>query len=206
MKLTRQLLIFDLDGVLVDETKIMHYDSLIHSISKYNPKFELTSEMQAVMETAMTSKTKINRMIELGAPIDRDTILQIINYKASITSRVIDNLEINDKLVSVLSQLHEHSNLAVASNSHSDTVDRIIHQVGLGKIISFTIGNDLVRNTKPHPEIFWACMSHFGYLPNESVVFEDSPQGHEAAIASGARLEKVKDSNHLITILEEKYV
>ena len=206
MKINRQLLIFDLDGVIIDSTKRMHQDTLISSILEYNPKFELDEKAQALMDTSLTSKTKIDRMIEMGMSIDDSTINQIIAYKQRLTNHAIDNLEVNEELVSVLSQLCEHSVTAIASNSHSETVDRIVHQIGINRLIGFTIGNDLVHNTKPHPEIFWACMSHFGYYPSETVIFEDSPQGRDAAISSGARVEDIDNNAHLISILKDKYV
>lgn len=206
MKTNRQLLIFDLDGVIVDSTKQMHEDTLISSILEYNPKFELDERAQALMHTSLTSKTKIDKMIEMGMSIDKSTIDQIIAHKQMLTNHSIDSLEVNEELASVLSQLREHSVTAVASNSHSETVDRIVHQIGIGRLIGFTIGNDLVQNTKPHPELFWACMSHFGYYPSETIIFEDSPQGLEAAVASGARVEDVDNNAHLISILKDKYV
>lgn len=206
MKITRQLLIFDLDGVLIDETKKMHYDTLIESIKHYNKDFVVTLEAEAIMNTSKTSKIKIAELIKAGSSIDPDTIFSIVNHKQRLTNHQIDKLDTNEKLISLLSKIHEHSPMAVASNSHSFTVDRILQQTRLDQFISFSIGNDLVRNTKPHPEIFWDCMSHFGYLPEETVIFEDSEQGQQAAIASGARLEKILDNNHLLEVLEKKYV
>lgn len=206
MKLTRQLLIFDLDGVLVDETKTMHYDALIKAISIYNPTFEVTKEAQEIMETSLTSKQKLAQLSQAGCPINQDTLSNIISEKLKITNHFINNLEENEKLIALLSKIREHSQMAVASNSSSETVNKILHAVGISQFISYVVGNDMVINNKPHPEVFWSCMSELSYFPDECVIFEDSPQGQAAALSSGARLEKINNNNHLMSILEEKYV
>lgn len=56
-------------------------------------------------------------------------------------------------------------------------------------------GEDVVK-TKPDPEIFFKCMRYFNVMPKETVIFEDSDIGIEAAKDTGAwiiRIEKWAD-------------
>mgnify|MGYP002772796152 FL=1 len=54
----------------------------------------------------------------------------------------------------------------------------------------FITGEDVV-NSKPDPEGYLKAMAHFGVTPAETMIFEDSGPGLEAARASGAAVYKV---------------
>lgn len=55
----------------------------------------------------------------------------------------------------------------------------------------FITGEDVVRS-KPDPEGYLKAMAHFGVTPAETMIFEDSGPGLEAARASGATVYKVE--------------
>ena len=50
-----------------------------------------------------------------------------------------------------------------------------------------------VPRKKPAPDGFLLAMEHFGISPENSLIFEDSPEGIAAARAAGAPFLLVKD-------------
>jgi dTDP-glucose pyrophosphorylase len=60
------------------------------------------------------------------------------------------------------------------------------------------VTNDDIKNPKPHPEIYWKAMSMMGFLPDETLIIEDSPQGLLSAHRSNATVLRVKNSKDLV--------
>lgn len=200
MKNSKELLIFDLDGVLVDQTTSMHHDALLESILKYNPNF-FVDGAEEIMNTSLTSIEKISRMNSMGLGIEH--VEEVLKNKKIITDFQIDNLPFNGILADTLDNITQAYTVAVASNSHTQTVERVLDSVGILDCVDYFVGNDMVKNNKPHPEVFWKCMSELGFLPKDTSIFEDSADGISAALASGAgTVITVRDNYDLLYILE----
>jgi dTDP-glucose pyrophosphorylase len=56
------------------------------------------------------------------------------------------------------------------------------------------VSNEDVKNPKPHPEMYWKCMTNLSILPNETLIIEDSPVGRLGASLSGAKTYFVESS------------
>jgi dTDP-glucose pyrophosphorylase len=59
------------------------------------------------------------------------------------------------------------------------------------------ISNEDVKNSKPHPEMYWKAMSMMGVLPEETLIVEDSPPGLLAATRSRAHILRVNNPQDL---------
>ena len=77
--------------------------------------------------------------------------------------------------------------LAVASSSPHSWVDTHLARLGLADHFDVIICRDdvLPGRTKPHPDLFLKVLEEFGISADEAVVFEDSPNGVNAARAAG---------------------
>ncbi len=53
------------------------------------------------------------------------------------------------------------------------------------------LSNEDVKNSKPHPEIYWKAISEIGVLPEETLIVEDSPYGLLAASRSNSHILRV---------------
>ena len=60
------------------------------------------------------------------------------------------------------------------------------------ELFEFIISAEDVKNKKPDPEGFIKAMDYFNIIPENTIIFEDSNVGIEAAIKSGANVLKVK--------------
>lgn len=77
--------------------------------------------------------------------------------------------------------------LAVASSSPHSWVDTHLSRLGLADRFDVIICRDDVPpgRTKPHPDLFLKALEVLGLQADEAVVFEDSPNGVNAARAAG---------------------
>jgi HAD superfamily hydrolase (TIGR01509 family) len=77
--------------------------------------------------------------------------------------------------------------LAVASSSPHNWVDAHLARLGLAHRFNVIICRDDVPpgRTKPHPDLFLKALDAVGVEADEAIVFEDSPNGVNAARAAG---------------------
>lgn len=77
--------------------------------------------------------------------------------------------------------------LAVASSSPHSWVDTHLTRLGLADRFDVIICRDDVPpgRTKPHPDLFLKALDALGVKSHEAIVFEDSPNGVNAARAAG---------------------
>jgi putative hydrolase of the HAD superfamily len=80
-----------------------------------------------------------------------------------------------------------HMKLAVASSSPHSWVDTHLTRLGLfHQFDTIICGDDVAPGrTKPNPDLFLKALDQLSVQANEAMVFEDSPNGIEAANAAG---------------------
>ena len=66
------------------------------------------------------------------------------------------------------------------------------------------IGNDEVKNPKPHPETYLVTFEKLGVEPCECLIIEDAPPGIASARASGAFVIEVRGPEDVNLALFEK--
>ena len=115
-----KLIIFDLDGVLVDAKEI-HYEALNKALSNVDEKYVINREEHISTYDGNTSVTKLSLLSKnKGLPYElHDTIWE---DKQNITIKMIDELEKDERLIKVLKQLKDEGYiLACATNSIRDS-------------------------------------------------------------------------------------
>lgn len=184
-----KLIIFDLDGVLV-EAKNIHFDALNEALGS-------TYKISWKEHLSTYDGLKTNQKLEIltdrkGLPVE--THKSIWETKQKITLQRLKELNPNEKLQSVMSSLVDDGyKIAVCSNSIRKTVLTVLSKLGLMEFMDYIISNEDVRNSKPHPEMYWKAISMMGVLPEETLIVEDSPYGLLAASRSKAHILRVKD-------------
>jgi HAD superfamily hydrolase (TIGR01509 family) len=184
----KKLLIFDLDGVLVD-TKDIHYNALNQALNKCNYNSIPYDEHLARFDGKST-KEKLE-MLTTEMRINRFDVQKIAELKKQITQGLIlMNIKPSTRMASDFTLLkHEHDcKIAVASNAIRETVVACLERLGVINYVDYFVSNEDVKYHKPHPEIYWNCMQRFGAVPANTLIVEDSAVGRQAALASGAHV------------------
>lgn len=192
-----KLIIFDLDGVLV-ETKELHYESLNKAISEIDIKYIITLDEHHNKYDGLPTDVKLKMLTdEKGLPEKYHKII-FDNKQKNTFDLIREKITRDERLVSVLKYLKEEGYLIYcASNAIRETVKLLLYKTGLIEYIDYFLSNEDVKNSKPNSEIYLKCMSHAGINPKDTLIIEDSPRGIEAARNSCANLLIVKNPNDL---------
>jgi beta-phosphoglucomutase-like phosphatase (HAD superfamily)/dTDP-glucose pyrophosphorylase len=191
-----KLIIFDLDGVLVD-SKTIHFDALNDALRFIDPFYVITKEEQESIYEGLPTKSKLI-LLNKNKGLTENMFESVWKMKQDITSNMFSNIPKDKELIRLFSIIKNNGiNIAVASNSISKTVKECLGGLGLTNLIDFVISNEDVKNPKPHPEMYWKAMSYFGVISDETVIFEDSLVGKLAARDSKANLIEIKNRSDL---------
>jgi HAD superfamily hydrolase (TIGR01509 family) len=186
------LIVFDMDGVLV-EAKQIHFDALNQALKEINEKYIISETEHLSIYDGLKTTQKLE-LLTKNKGLHPEFYDKIWYRKQQLTIEAISNIKPNLTLQSVLQALSEDGyKLAVCSNSIRKTVLTILSKLGIIEFMDLIMSNEDVKNSKPHPEIYWKAMSEIGVLPEETLIIEDSPYGLRAAYGSNANVLRVKN-------------
>ena len=204
-----KLVVFDLDGVLV-EAKNIHFEALNKALDEYaiewNEHLSTYDGLKTNQKLEMLHKNK-------GLP--KEKFEEVWNNKQKYTLEALANLKKDDILYSTIQNLSlEGYKLAVCSNSIRKTVLTVLSKLGIIEFFDLILSNEDVQNSKPHPEMYWKAISKMSCLPEETLIVEDSPYGLLAASRSKAHILRVgspKEVNYIniaqkIKSIKEGYI
>ena len=188
-----ELIIFDLDGVLLDAKQI-HYEALNEA---------LPDECKISWEEHLNKYDglKTNQKLEILTKergLSQNLYKDIWSKKQKLTINKLKNIEKNQELEKLCIKLkNDGYKIAVCSNSIRKTIYTILNRLSIIEYIDLMISNEDVRSSKPHPEMYWKAMSAFCCVPENTLIIEDSPHGLLAAKRSASNIFRVKNSKDL---------
>ena len=191
-----KLIIFDLDGVLVDAKKI-HYTTLNKALLEIDCKYIISEAEHLSIYDGLKTNQKLE-LLTKTKQLDKKHHEQIWNTKQRLTIEAISKLEKDTNLINLFSSLRNKGyKLACCSNSIRRSVLVMLSKIGLIEYMDLILSNEDVKNAKPHPEIYWKAMSMMDVLPEQTLIVEDSPTGLLAANRSRANILRVDNPNDL---------
>jgi HAD superfamily hydrolase (TIGR01509 family) len=184
-----KLVIFDLDGVLV-EAKNLHYEALNKALGN---DYTINWKEHLSKYDGLKTNQKLEMLTqEKGLPVELHS--QVWDNKQKYTLEELRTLKPNQTLQSLMLSLSEDGyKLAVCSNSIRKTVLTVLSKLGIMEYMDLVISNEDVKNSKPHPEMYWKAISMMSCLPEETLIIEDSPYGLLAASRSKSHILRVKN-------------
>jgi HAD superfamily hydrolase (TIGR01509 family) len=183
-----KLIVFDLDGVLV-EAKNIHFDALNKALGDYaiswNEHLSTYDGLKTFQKLDMLTKEK-------GLPVEEHQ--RIWEDKQKYTLQMLGELKPSKSISAAISSLSKSGyKIACCSNSIRKTVVTVLAKLDIIEYFDLIISNEDVLNSKPHPEMYWTAMSKMKCLPEETLIVEDSPYGLLAAARSKSYILRVKN-------------
>jgi len=176
--------IFDLDGVIVDTAKY-HYlawEKIANELA-----IEFTHEHNELLK-GVSRVRSLDIILELGkieaSQEDKNKWLfeKNENYLSYLVD--MDNSEILPGVMPILDYLKEQKQL-IALGSASKNARPILEKTGILSYFDAIVDGNDVSNAKPDPEVFLIAAKLLGTKPEDSIVFEDSVAGIQAANIGG---------------------
>ena len=187
-----KLVVFDLDGVLID-SKQTHYEALNRALGS---EYAITIEEHLSTYDGLPTRSKLNMLSECkGLPTDRHA--EIARAKQKHTVEILkETVQPRQDFLDMCREIKDRGySLVCASNAVRDTVKMSLLQLGIIEYFDFWISNEDVTKPKPHFEMYFECMLKANAKPSETIIIEDSHIGRQAVLDAGAHLLAVEDTH-----------
>jgi beta-phosphoglucomutase len=207
---TRQGVIFDVDGVLIDSYDA-HYESWLQAAQERGLTM---SEEEFVATFGRTSREVIRETWPELAHSD-EAIRSLDHRKEALFRKLIANdFPAMDGARALIEQLAAAGfAVAVGSSAPPDNVSLIVEKLGIGSLIGASVTGADVQHGKPNPQVFLIAAERLGLPPQNCLVVEDAPAGVAAAHAAnmpcigmlsrGRTREQLHEADHLVDSLRQ---
>lgn len=123
---------------------------------------------------------------------DPERMARIRRRKVEIYPTHFDLVSLNEPLWEFVQDFRRQGGAAwIVSTGHLDNISNVMKHLGLEDGVDGILSSDSVEHSKPAPDCFLKAMELAGATPAETLIFEDSEIGLEAAKASGAAYVRV---------------
>lgn len=185
-----KLIIFDLDGLLVD-SQPLQYKARNAAFAKHGFPISEEDWWNEWVQNSANSKVWVER---LGVPLDPE---QLSDEARTILKELIgQELKLKPGANYAIDLLREKYRLCIASASRSDILKSVAEKFDFTSRFEWIVSDAdaHVRCRKPCPDIFLYVVDHMKVQSSECVVVEDSAAGLIAAKAAGMKCIVCPDS------------
>ncbi len=202
----KKIIIFDLDGTLIDSIDIWNQVDveLVKRISGKSIKFtEIENLRDTIMMNCKPNEDKYLKYFE-GLKIKYNTNLtpkEISKLNDEIASKLLETvIEYKKGAAELIKKLKPNFKLIIATTSPKYMVDiyinknkNIINKANIKKYFEGIYTKESVNSLKPDPEIYLKILNDYKVSPEECLVFEDSIEGIRASKKAGINVVAVYD-------------
>lgn len=180
----KKAFIFDLDGVIVDTAKyhFLAWQKIADSLG-----INFTPEHNELLK-GVSRVRSLDIILELGnASATQEDKNRWLEQKNIDYLSYIENMDRNEILPGVLSLLQylKENGQGIALGSASKNARPILEKTGIISYFDEIVDGNDVTNAKPDPEVFLQAAKKLGITNEDSIVFEDSVAGIQAANVAG---------------------
>jgi phosphoglycolate phosphatase len=176
------LVIFDLDGTLIDTSIDVHV-SLNLALQQMN----LPTISMEIAKKAIGPGPKDFVKYVLGDAMDRvDEFHQV--FRPIYWERCADNAEPFDGIIELLKDLHDaHIKCAVATNKAQEGTHAVLNGLELEHHFDFILSRDQVEHPKPAPDMLLTACAELDVHPDRALMLGDTDNDILAANAAGIK-------------------
>ncbi|WP_137170459.1 HAD family phosphatase [Marinomonas sp. FW-1] len=197
-------ILFDMDGVLI-EAKDWHFEALNKALGLFG--MSISRYDHIVTYDGLPTKEKLNMLsVERGLPT---SLHKFINDMKQIYTMDMVYALCKPKFHHefALSKLkNEGYNIAVCSNSISNTIKIMMEKASLIDYLDFYLSAQDVDLPKPNPDIYIKAIQKLGLEPSECLIVEDNENGIRAARESGAHVMEVREIEEVNYLNIKKHI
>jgi beta-phosphoglucomutase len=178
--MNKKAFIFDLDGVIVDTAKY-HFLAWQKIANELNIDFTL--EHNELLK-GVSRVRSLDLILELGkVTVSQEVKNKWLTQKNEEYLSYLVDMDQSELLPGVTATLKflKDNNQPIALGSASKNARPILEKTGILSYFDAIVDGNDVTNAKPDPEVFLIAAQQLGITPENSIVFEDSVAGVQAA-------------------------
>jgi phosphoglycolate phosphatase len=177
------LLVFDLDGTLVDSARDLA-DSTNDVLASYGfGRLEQSAVVQMVGEGARKLVERVLAAAGCPAPIDE----ALARFHEIYATRLVNHTRPYDGILDIVAEASGRSRLAVLTNKPIAPTRRILDAFDLSPYFAWVIGGDSEFPRKPDPASLAHLVAQAGVEPAHTLMIGDSLVDAEVARRAGTR-------------------
>lgn len=177
-----KLIIFDLDGTLIDSS-VDITNAINYAIEPYGVKPVTVQETISLVGEGITRL--MEKVIEReGISADRDVLTK--RFLEYYSTHLIDNTTVYPGVIDTLKRLKGYKK-AVISNKREALSTKILNDLGLLKYLDLVVGSDTTPEKKPSPVPILYVLTKLNIKPEDAVIVGDSNFDIEAGKAAGIK-------------------
>lgn len=189
-----KLLIFDLDGTIIDSEEA-NYKAYKNALAEAD--VELSKDF--FIKNCFNGQHYKDFLPLLMPNASDEQIEKVHDRKQEIYISNMKNISVNPIIKDIIIEFKNKKKLALATTAGAIAVENVLKAIQLENVFDLILTGNDVKKKKPNPEVFIKCLEHFNIEPHQTVIFEDSDIGIEAANKTGSWIIKIeKWSNYII--------
>ena len=186
-----KLVIFDVDGTLVDSESIYVKAALKNlEVNHYN------IPMSAIMGIIGQNKAAGQRLIE-STQDDSFNYDEYLKDFRKIRDEFLEKepYKLKKGAINILNYCKEHDiKMAIATSTARDKQTKVLTQLGIIDYFDYMVFGDEIKNSKPAPDIYLKVYEHYKNLDkDEMIIYEDSNNGILSGYNAGIKVVYIKD-------------
>lgn len=172
-----KVIIYDCDGVLIDSRRAN--EAFYNHILQRFGLPAITPE-QLAQAQFLTSREVLNRLFA-GTP----WLQEAQDYLKSVdNSPFLPLITVEPHIKEVLARLSPFYGTAIATN-RGRSLPLVLEHLGLADLFDMVVSSADVSHPKPHPEILWIILDHFGVKAREALYIGDAEVDRQMADRAG---------------------
>ena len=185
-----KLVIFDVDGTLVDSESIYVKAALKNlEVNHYN------IPMPAIMGIIGQNRVAGRKLIE-STQDDSFNYDKYINDFEKIRNQILENepYKLKKGALNILNYCKKHNiKMVIATSTARDKQSKVLTELGIIDYFDYMVFGDEIKNSKPAPDIYLKVYEHYNIDKDEMIIYEDSKNGILSAHNAGIRVVYIKD-------------
>lgn len=200
LKTDTKLIIFDMDGLMVDTEKLV-IEAFNMGFIKRNIPVDMDFFLSLIGTTHFNIRDKFNEKYGNYFDYESEFYPEFIEKKSELLFNTEPSVLRKKGLIELIKYAKQNGiKIVVASSTFRKDLLKILEYAEVLEYFDFTVCGDEVKKGKPNPEIFNKAVEKAGIPKENTIILEDSQNGLLAGHKAGIKTVFIKD---LVTPIPE---